>query len=60
MYAGIFGDYPPMIRDEYLAIKANRQDVLTRRYIQEAQLSDAKMQKTIEKYVNQGEDKGLW
>ena len=60
MYAGIFGDYPPMLRDEYLAIKANRQNVLTKRYIQEAKLSDAKTQKELDKYLADGEDKGMW
>lgn len=60
MYAGVFGDYPPMLKDEYLAIKANRQSVLTKRYIQEAKLTDAKMQKAMEKFVAEGEDKGQW
>lgn len=60
MYAGIFHDYPPMLRDEYLIIKSNRQSVLTNKYIQEAKLSDAKMQKAMEKYVTEGEDKGMW
>ncbi len=60
MYAGIFGDYPPMLRDEYLTIKANRQSILTKRYIQEAKLTDAKNQKAMEKYIANGEDKGKW
>lgn len=61
MYAGVFKDYPPMLREEYLLIKANRQETLTRKYIAEAKLSEAKMQKDIDKYTpNKGTDKGLW
>lgn len=60
MYAGVFKDYPPMLRDEYLAIKSNRQDVLTRRFITEAKYNDAKQNKEYEKYLNQNDDKGLW
>lgn len=60
MYAGVFKDYPPMLRDEYLAIKASRQDVLTKRFITEAKYNDAKQNKEYEKYLNQNDDKGLW
>lgn len=60
MYAGVFKDYPPMLRDEYLAIKSSRQDVLTRRFITEAKYNDAKQNKEYEKYLNQNDDKGLW
>lgn len=59
MYAGIFSDYPPIIRDEYLSIKAGRQDVLTRRFINEAKYIEAKAQKEQDKYVTP-EDKGSW
>ncbi len=60
MYAGVFKDYPPMLRDEYLAIKSSRQDVLTKRFITEAKYNDAKQNKEYEKYLNQNDDKGLW
>ena len=61
MYAGVFKDYPPMLREEYLQIKHNRQDMLMRKYINEAKVNEAKIQKDIEKYVpKKGSDKGLW
>lgn len=59
MYAGVFNDYPEIIKDEYLSIKAGRQDVLTRRYINEAKYLEAKTQKEQDKYVTP-EDKGSW
>lgn len=60
MYAGIFGDYPPMLRDEYLQIKASRQDELMERYIQRAEADEAKENKDIAKYVPKTELKGEW
>lgn len=59
MYAGVFKDYPPIIREEYLAIKSSRQDVLTKRFVQEAKYTEAKLQKEQEKYITP-DDKGLW
>lgn len=59
MYAGVFNDYPAILKDEYLSIKAGRQDVLTRRFINEAKYIEAKAQKEQDKYVTP-EDKGSW
>lgn len=60
MYAGVFGDYPPMLRDEYLKIKADRQAELMQRYIDRAEADDAKDVKDIEKYIQKDDRKGEW
>ena len=49
MYAGIFGDYPPMIREEYLNIKYLRQSTLMSDMIERARLDEAKKTKEKEK-----------
>lgn len=59
MYSGIFGDYPPMLKEEYLMIKATRQTELMQQMIQRARLDDAKKDKEIEKYMKT-ENNGKW
>ena len=60
MYAGIFGDYPPMLRDEYLKIKADRQAELMAQYVARAEADEIKSNKDIEKYIKKDEVKGEW
>lgn len=60
MYAGIFGDYPPMLRDEYLHIKEMHQDQLMRQYVNRAKTDSAKEQKEFEKYCPKEDRKGTW
>lgn len=51
MYAGIFGDYPPSLKDEYLQIKKERQDELMEKYVKKSQIEDAKEEKRFQTYV---------
>lgn len=61
MFAGIFGDYPPMLRDEYLHIKAERQKILMDQYISRAEADEAKANKDVEKYIKKDENlRGEW
>lgn len=60
MYAGVFGDYPPLLRDEYLKIKASRQDELMNKYINRAKADENKEFKDVEKYVPKEELRGEW
>lgn len=60
MYAGIFGDYPPILRNEYLNLKAVRQDELMRRYVNRAKTDEAKEDKEFKKYNPKADPKGEW
>lgn len=60
LYAGVFGDYPPMLRAEYLEIKARRQEELMRQYINRAKLDTAKEVKQFEKYCPKEDINGEW
>ena len=60
MYAGIFKDYPPLLKDEYLHIKENRQNELMQAYIARARYDDAQMEKKMEKVMPKEELKGSW
>lgn len=60
MYAGVFADYPPLLKDEYLQIKARRQDMLMESYIKRARFDDAKIEKQMEKVMTKEELEGEW
>lgn len=59
MYAGVFGDYPPMLKDEYLQIKNQHQEELMAKYISRAKADEAKEDKDINKYLSD-DNKGMW
>ena len=60
MYAGIFGDYPPMLKDEYLHIKESRQNELMQKYINRAKADEAKADKEFEKLCPTEDKRGVW
>lgn len=60
MYAGVFGDYPAMLKEEYLQIKNSRQDELLRKYINRAKTDEAKQDKDFDKYCKKTEKNGVW
>lgn len=60
LYAGLFGDYPPMLKEEYLHIKKSRQDDLMRKYVNRAKADEAKQDKEFEKYCPKEDKRGVW
>lgn len=60
MYAGVFRDYPPMYKDEYLAIKELHQNELMTKYITQARFNDAKKEKQMEKIMKDDNPAGEW
>lgn len=60
LYAGVFGDYPPMLKDEYLNIKYNRQSELLRKYRNRAKADEAKQDKEFKKYCPKEDSEGVW
>lgn len=60
MYAGIFADYPPSLKEEYLYIKSRRQDALMEEYIKRARFDDAKQEKQMEKVMPKEQLNGEW
>lgn len=60
MYAGIFADYPEVLKDEYLHIKASRQNQLMEDYIDRIKFDDAKLKKQMEKVMSKEELEGVW
>ena len=60
MYAGIFADYPELLKDEYLHIKSNRQTTLMESYIARARFDEKKLEKQMEKVMPKEELNGVW
>lgn len=56
IYTGVFGDYPPSLREEYLEIKNSHQDVLMERMVRRARTEEAQERAKAEKYLSAGTD----
>lgn len=52
IYTGVFGDYPPSLKEEYLAIKNSHQDELMERMVRRAKTEEAQERAKAEKYLN--------
>lgn len=53
-YTGVFGDYPPSLRDEYLEIKNAHQDLLLDKMVMRARTEEAQNRAKAEKYLGTG------
>lgn len=56
-YTGVFGDYPPSLKDEYLEIKKRHQDEWKTKTAMRARIEDAKRAVQAEKYLGVGTPK---
>lgn len=60
MYAGVFGDYPPMLRDEYLNIKNQHQQEMLDQMVTRAKADEAKIEKNNAKILGTESKNGVW
>lgn len=60
MYAGVFGDYPPMLRDEYLHIKAQHQQEMLDQMVTRAKADEAKIEQNNAKILGAESKNGVW
>ena len=61
MYAGVFGDYPAMLKDEYLAIKNQHQDEMLQQMVTRAKADEMKIEQNAQKILGpDANKKGTW